>query len=114
MMRPKSRTTQEVTMSITLSLRTLSLAALLACAVAAPVRAATPSSAPGTPPGTMANASNAAPASVQPEKSKHKKKKSSTVKYDKGSAETTAERDRRLKRECKGRPNAGACLGYAS
>ena len=24
----------------------------------------------------------------------------------------TAE-DRRLKRECKGRPNAGACLGYA-
>ena len=34
--------------------------------------------------------------------------------FDKGSAETTAERDRRLKRECKGRPNAGACLGYAS
>ena len=25
----------------------------------------------------------------------------------------TAE-DRRLRRECKGRPNAGACLGYAS
>lgn len=25
-----------------------------------------------------------------------------------------AERDKRLKRECKGRPNAGACLGYAS
>ena len=23
-------------------------------------------------------------------------------------------RDKRLKRECKGRPNAGACLGYAS
>ena len=97
-------------MSITLPLRTLSLAALLACAVAAPVWAA----APGTPPGTMANASDAAAASAQPEKSKHKKKKSSTVKYDKGSAETTAERDRRLKRECKGRPNAGACLGYAS
>jgi hypothetical protein len=29
------------------------------------------------------------------------------------SAETSAERDRRLTRECKGRPNAGACLGYA-
>lgn len=29
------------------------------------------------------------------------------------SEETTAERDRRLLRECKGRPNAGACLGYA-
>ena len=30
------------------------------------------------------------------------------------SQETTAERDRRLKRECKGLPNAGACLGYAN
>lgn len=29
------------------------------------------------------------------------------------SEETTAERDRRLTRECRGRPNAGACLGYA-
>jgi hypothetical protein len=29
------------------------------------------------------------------------------------SAESNAERDRRLTRECKGRPNAGACLGYA-
>lgn len=27
--------------------------------------------------------------------------------------ESTRERDKRLKRECKGRPNAGACLGYA-
>ena len=29
------------------------------------------------------------------------------------SEETPAERDRRLSRECRGRPNAGACLGYA-
>lgn len=29
------------------------------------------------------------------------------------SEETTSERDRRLTRECRGRPNAGACLGYA-
>lgn len=28
------------------------------------------------------------------------------------SQETTAERDRRMYRECWGRPNAGACLGY--
>ena len=28
------------------------------------------------------------------------------------SEETTAERDRRMYRECWGRPNAGACLGY--
>lgn len=26
--------------------------------------------------------------------------------------ETTSERERRLLRECKGRPNAGACSGY--
>lgn len=28
------------------------------------------------------------------------------------SEESVAERDRRMYRECKGRPNAGACLGY--
>lgn len=32
---------------------------------------------------------------------------------DKGPAETRAERDLRLQRECRGRPNAGACEGYA-
>jgi len=30
------------------------------------------------------------------------------------SAEKPADRARRLKRECKGRPNAGMCLGHAS
>lgn len=30
------------------------------------------------------------------------------------SEESRAERDRRLQRECRGRPNAGACLGHAS
>ena len=30
------------------------------------------------------------------------------------SAEKPAERTKRLKRECKGRPNAGMCLGHAS
>ena len=33
---------------------------------------------------------------------------------DKGSAEGRSERDKRLLRECRGRPNAGACEGYAS
>ncbi|WP_313071000.1 hypothetical protein [Melaminivora sp.] len=28
------------------------------------------------------------------------------------SQESAAERDRRLYRECQGKPNAGACLGY--
>lgn len=42
-------------------------------------------------------------------------KKSGTVKIKhqrSSSEESTGERDRRLYRECKGRPNAGACLGY--
>lgn len=35
------------------------------------------------------------------------------VKFDKGgSGETVKERERRLQRECRGRPNAGACLGF--
>jgi hypothetical protein len=33
---------------------------------------------------------------------------------DKGSAESKPERDKRLIRECRGRPNSGACEGYAS
>ena len=34
------------------------------------------------------------------------------IKFLPGSAETTKERSTRLKRECKGRVNAGACAGY--
>ncbi|MCZ2102885.1 MAG: hypothetical protein LC137_00720 [Burkholderiales bacterium] len=42
------------------------------------------------------------------------KKRSGKVKPSQNnSGETTAERERRLYRECKGMPNAGACLGYA-
>lgn len=42
-----------------------------------------------------------------------KRHKTSKPKPDKGYGETTQERERRLLRECKGRPNAGACEGYA-
>lgn len=31
-----------------------------------------------------------------------------------GRGETTAQREKRLLRECRGLPNAGACLGYAN
>jgi hypothetical protein len=41
-----------------------------------------------------------------------KKPKARKPKPEKGYGETLAERDRRLLRECKGRPNAGACEGY--
>ena len=40
------------------------------------------------------------------------RKKAPRQAIDHGSAETRAERDKRLARECKGRPNAGACEGY--
>ena len=33
---------------------------------------------------------------------------------DSASSEKPAAREKRLKRECRGRPNAGACLGHAS
>ena len=41
-----------------------------------------------------------------------KPKGASQVRILKDSSESTAERNRRLLRECKGRPNAGACAGY--
>lgn len=37
----------------------------------------------------------------------------SAPKKTQGRTETPAQRDKRLLRECRGRPNAGACLGYA-
>lgn len=43
---------------------------------------------------------------------KAKAKKGGGVTFNDGSAESRSERDRRLMRECKGRPNAGACEGY--
>jgi hypothetical protein len=56
-----------------------------------------------------------------PGKSSAQKKKKAAAKpgngkpeVQPGSGESTAQRDARLKRECKGRPNAGACLGYAT
>lgn len=43
---------------------------------------------------------------------RHVGPRSGKVLVDKGSAENTQERERRLLRECKGRPNAGACEGF--
>ena len=75
------------------------LAGILACALAAPASAAT--------------ADTTAPAAPTPGP-KVRKKHATKLIFDPGSGETRAERERRLTRECRGRPNAGACLGYAS
>jgi len=45
-------------------------------------------------------------------KAKKKTGASGQIKFLPGSAETTKERSTRLKGECKGRVNAGACAGY--
>jgi hypothetical protein len=48
-----------------------------------------------------------------PKNSKPAKPQAAKVKVAPGgSGETAAERTARLRRECKGRPNAGACSGY--
>jgi hypothetical protein len=99
---------EEAFMTFQLRAPTLCVALLLAAVLAAPALAATP-----TPANTASDGAAAQPQS-KPAKAKKKSTKTNSVKYEKGSAETTSERDRRLFRECKGRPNAGACMGYAS
>jgi hypothetical protein len=52
-------------------------------------------------------------------KAAHKKGKHAVLKQAQPaertpSGESVKARERRLLRECRGRPNAGACLGYAS
>ena len=65
-----------------------------------------------------ASAAAAPSASDAPDKRKAaatKKKASHSVRIKNSqnhSGETAAERDRRMYRECKGLPNAGACRGY--
>ena len=45
---------------------------------------------------------------------KAKKARAPKPPKDKGYGENSAERDKRLLRECRGKPNAGACEGYAN
>jgi hypothetical protein len=53
----------------------------------------------------------AAPVDAVPHKKKRRTVKVPPVVERSPSGETVADRERRLRRECKGRPNAGACLG---
>ncbi|MFM9879713.1 MAG: hypothetical protein ACKVOO_04820 [Burkholderiaceae bacterium] len=64
-----------------------------------------------------APASSAASSSKKPGGKKANQAKAAPVKaavIPGGSGETAAAREKRLKRECKGRPDAGACLGFGS
>lgn len=82
------------------------LAILLSAACAAlPVQAVASSKKDGT---------EASSTAKKPKKEKKAKAaKPGTVTFHEGSGETRAERERRLMRECKGRPNAGLCEGFA-
>ncbi|NJM44573.1 MAG: hypothetical protein HC858_12530 [Brachymonas sp.] len=50
----------------------------------------------------------------KPKKAKKSKgSKAGGVTFYEGSGETRSERERRLMRECRGRPNSGLCEGFA-
>lgn len=68
----------------------------------------------GQPGQLKASDSSASKPAKKPKKEKKASgKKGGSVTFYEGSGETRAERERRLTRECKGRPNAGLCEGYA-
>lgn len=67
--------------------------------------------------GTLSAASAAAPAgqvagSKEPTPSAHQSRAASARFVPAPSSESPAARERRLRRECRGRPNAGMCLGF--
>jgi hypothetical protein len=63
--------------------------------------------------GLFALAAGLALPNAQAATSKSGRAKSRKPPVDKGPTETRAERDKRLQRECQGKPNAGACEGYS-
>ena len=86
-------------------------------ALCIPMASATTAS-PGAVPAVsswLVNNTVLAAAGSSSKKSKRKQKKSTAQPVDRAAdGESMDRREQRLKRECKGRPNAGACLGYAS
>ena len=60
---------------------------------------------------SLALGSGATAATQKPTSTKDKKLPSKVTFIDSPSSESPAARKKRLKKECKGRPNAGACLG---
>jgi hypothetical protein len=60
---------------------------------------------------TSASASAKEATAKKPKKAKSQRV--SGVTFYEGSAETRIERERRLTRECRGRPNSGLCEGFA-
>lgn len=85
------------------------LACLLPAAVA--VSAASHSADPALEPCAAWRTKNKAPPRQPAQGARGRR---SRVTAPRNNEETRAERDRRMLRECRGKPNAGACEGYAS
>lgn len=86
-------------------------------AVSLPTQAATAATLAYTWPVSVAAADGAKPGRKAPKPKKARKAKQTQPAAQPErtpSGETVTDRERRLTRECKGRPNAGACLGFAS
>ena len=65
---------------------------------------------------TLASSTSSAKETTAKKPKKEKKakaQKAGGVTFYEGSGETRAERERRLTRECRGRPNSGLCEGFA-
>ena len=61
---------------------------------------------------SMTSEPSATGAKKKPATKKKATEKTARAVFDNGSAETVAQRNARLKRECKGGVNAGACAGF--
>lgn len=96
-------------LSIMLRTRICILAALLSVLAASPVLALEAAS-PAGDKATSAPVRKAASTATSAPRTSARGR----VVIIRGNEESAAARERRLKRECRGRPNAGACLGFAS
>jgi len=64
--------------------------------------------------GNAAEAKDTSSTSSKPNSASTRRAKAPKVPAPTGYGESRKERDQRLWRECKGRPNAGACEGFAN
>ncbi len=97
---------------MTTSIRTVWASATLAIAASLVMAGSAQAATVWLPGGAMNLSAKSETGSKKPRKTKAAKKSKSNISFHDGSAENRSERDRRLKRECKGRSNSGVCEGY--
>jgi uncharacterized membrane protein YhiD involved in acid resistance len=97
---------------MTTSIRTVWASAALAISASLAMAGTAQAATFSQPGGAMHISAKSETGSKKPRKTKAAKKSKSNISFHDGSAESRSERDRRLKRECKGRSNSGLCEGY--